>query len=41
LTTDFRDVFGEVAQKHLGTSNLANVFPGYATSPSKFRGMLG
>ncbi|HEY3026077.1 MAG TPA: DUF1501 domain-containing protein [Pyrinomonadaceae bacterium] len=41
LTTDFRDVFGEVAQKHLGTSNLANVFPGYATSPSKFRGVLG
>ena len=41
LTTDFRDVFGEVAQKHLGTSNLANVFPGYAGSASKFRGVLG
>ena len=41
LTTDFRDVFGEVAQKHLGTSNLATVFPGYAASGSKFRGVLG
>ena len=41
LTTDFRDVFGELAQKHLGTSNLANVFPGYAGNASKFRGVLG
>src|SRR6266516_4277950 len=41
LTTDFRDVFGELAQKHLGTSNLANVFPGYAANASKFRGVLG
>ena len=40
LTTDFRDVFGELAQKHLGTSNLANVFPGYAAN-AKFRGVLG
>jgi uncharacterized protein (DUF1501 family) len=41
LTTDFRAVFGELAQKHLGTSNLANVFPGYGTSSAKFRGVLG
>jgi len=41
LTTDFRDVFGEMAQKHLGTANLAKVFPGYASSPAKFRGVLG
>src|SRR4030095_9083430 len=27
LTTDFRDVFGEVAKKHLGRSNLSTVFP--------------
>ncbi len=32
LTTDFRDVFGEVAKKHLGTSNVQAVFPGYAAS---------
>jgi len=41
LTTDFRNVFGEVASKHLGTSNLQTVFPGYAISQTKFRGFLG
>ncbi|HMF58414.1 MAG TPA: DUF1501 domain-containing protein [Pyrinomonadaceae bacterium] len=41
LTTDFRDVFGEVAQRHLGTSSLQKVFPGYAASAAKFRGVLG
>ena len=30
LTTDFRDVFAEVAREHLGTSNLQAVFPGFA-----------
>jgi len=41
LTTDFRDVFGEVAQKHLGNADLKKVFPGYASHASKFRGVLG
>ncbi len=41
LTTDFRSVFGEVAQKHLGATNLKSVFPGYEISASKFRGVLG
>jgi uncharacterized protein (DUF1501 family) len=41
LTTDFRDVFGEVAAKHLGNADLRKVFPGYDASPSKFRGVLG
>jgi len=41
LTTDFRDVFGEIAQKHLGATNLKSVFPGYAGGASKFRGVLG
>ena len=40
LTTDFRDVFGEVAVKHLGTSKLQTVFPGYAASEAKFKGFL-
>jgi uncharacterized protein (DUF1501 family) len=39
LTTDFRDVLGEVVVKHLGNPNLKSVFPGY-TEP-KFRGLLG
>ncbi|HEX8746233.1 MAG TPA: DUF1501 domain-containing protein, partial [Pyrinomonadaceae bacterium] len=41
LTTDFRDVFGEIASKHLGNANLQTVFPGYGLNPSKFRGLLG
>jgi len=41
LTTDFRDVFGEIASKHLGTNDLRAVFPGYSASESKFRGFLG
>jgi uncharacterized protein (DUF1501 family) len=41
LTTDFRDVFGEVAHRHLGNTNLQAVFPGYSMSPAKFRGLLG
>lgn len=41
LTTDFRDVFGEVASKHLGATNLNAVFPGYAGDKAKFRGLLG
>ena len=41
LTTDFRDVFGEVARKHLGTPNVQQVFPGYAASETKFKGFIG
>jgi uncharacterized protein (DUF1501 family) len=41
LTTDFRDVFGEIAYKHLGATNLQTVFPGYTGGTSKFRGVLG
>ncbi|HEX7294365.1 MAG TPA: DUF1501 domain-containing protein [Pyrinomonadaceae bacterium] len=40
LTTDFRDVFGEIAAGHLGTSNVQQVFPGYAVNKSKFKGFL-
>jgi hypothetical protein len=41
LTTDFRDVFGELAKRHLGTSNLKSVFPGYPVNEAKFRGVVG
>ena len=41
LTTDFRDVFSEIASKHLGATNLSAVFPGYTGAASKFRGFLG
>ena len=40
LTTDFRDVFGEVARKHLGTPNVQAIFPGYNSSDSKFLNFL-
>jgi uncharacterized protein (DUF1501 family) len=41
LTTDFRDVFGEIAARHLGNTNLQTIFPGYAASYGKFRGVIG
>jgi uncharacterized protein (DUF1501 family) len=40
VTTDFRDVFGEIAQKHLGNKNLDKVFPNYAVGASKFKGVI-
>jgi uncharacterized protein (DUF1501 family) len=39
-TTDFRDVFGEVAQRHLGVTELGVVFPGRTFKPTSFRGVL-
>jgi len=41
VTTDFRNVFGEIAQRHLAATNLKPVFPGYEMNSSKFRGFLG
>jgi uncharacterized protein (DUF1501 family) len=40
VTTDFRDVFGEIVVRHLGVANPAPIFPGYAISASRFPGML-
>jgi uncharacterized protein (DUF1501 family) len=40
LTTDFRDVFGEIATRHLGSTDVKAVFPGYSLSPSRFKGFL-
>src|SRR6266516_4042733 len=40
ITTDFRDVFGEVLAGHLRLKNPAPVFPGYTFSKEKFRGLL-
>jgi uncharacterized protein (DUF1501 family) len=40
LTTDFRDVFGEVAARHLGASDLKSVFPQYSISESQFKGFF-
>jgi len=40
LTTDFRDVFAEVAVRHLGVKDAGSIFPGYPVSPANFRGFL-
>ncbi len=40
VTTDFRDVMGEVAYKHLGSKDLSEIFPRYSINPSKFKGFL-
>ena len=41
VTTDFRDVFAEVAVRHLGIADARAVFPGYAVSAARFPGFLG
>ena len=41
LTTDFRQVVGEVVYRHLGNKNLAQVFPGYENNPKNFLKVLG
>jgi uncharacterized protein (DUF1501 family) len=37
VTTDFRDVLGEIVSKHLGRRELAEVFPGYYRPAQNFR----
>ena len=41
VTTDFRDVFAEVASKHLSTRDLKPLFPHYSVSKTSFRGFMG
>ena len=40
VTTDFRDVFAEVAARHLGAQRLDGVFPGHPSEPRRWRGLL-
>ena len=40
LTTDFRDVLGEILVHHLGATNLRSVFPGYDLRPENFHRFL-
>jgi len=40
VTTDYRSVLGEIITKHLGNRNLAKVFPGFDSSPSKYLNFL-
>jgi len=38
LTTDFRDILGELVTRQLGNKNMATVFPGY--DRPNFRGLI-
>jgi uncharacterized protein (DUF1501 family) len=41
VTTDFRDVFGEIVTKHLGVTDPAPIFPGYKMQGARFPGLFG
>jgi len=40
VTTDFRDLFGEILARHLGAKELTAVFPGFAPDPARFPGAI-
>lgn len=40
VTTDFRDVFAEIATKHLGSRDLATLFPKHVVNQAAFRGLI-
>jgi uncharacterized protein (DUF1501 family) len=40
VTTDFRDLFGEVLARHAGATRLDSVFPGHAAAPDRFPGVF-
>ena len=40
VTTDFRDLFGEILARHLSATDLGTVFPGYTPSPDRFLGAI-
>ena len=40
VTTDFRDLFGELLARHLAVTDLTPVFPGYAPAVARFPGAI-
>ena len=40
VATDFRHLFAEVAERHLGVPPTAPLFPGFSTNPAKYPGAL-
>jgi uncharacterized protein (DUF1501 family) len=40
VTTDFRDVFGEVVVRHMGVADARPVFPGYDVNAARFPGLF-
>ena len=40
VTTDFRDVFGEIVVRHLGVVDASPIFPGHAVKQANFPGLF-
>ena len=40
VTTDFRDLFGEILARHCGAGQLEAVFPGHGGGPERFPGVM-
>jgi uncharacterized protein (DUF1501 family) len=40
VTTDFRDVFGEIVVRHLGLADPSPIFPGYNLQAARFPGLF-
>ena len=40
LTTDFRDVFAELLDRHLGATNVDAVFPRFTPDPERYKGLI-
>jgi uncharacterized protein (DUF1501 family) len=40
VTTDFRDLLGELLTRHVGAKDLGPVFPGYTAAASRFPGVM-
>ena len=40
LTTDFRDLFGEIVAGHLAPPDTSGIFPGYELDPKRRRGLF-
>jgi uncharacterized protein (DUF1501 family) len=41
VTTDFRDLFGEILVRHLGSTDLSAVFPGYQSDVARWLKVMG
>jgi uncharacterized protein (DUF1501 family) len=41
ITTDFRNVYSEALDHHLGNKSLAQVFPGFESTPQQYLRLLG
>jgi len=40
VTTDFRDLFGEILTRHMRATDLSAIFPGFTRDPARFPGAI-